>query len=369
MKNVVVMFGGASPERDISIITGVQCMQAIDKDDYNIIPIFCDDGWNMLYSKHFMSIDTFRQNKIVAKKVFFYNGCLYLFGRIKKRICKVDCALLCFHGGYGEGGGIQGLLDICGIPYTSASLLSSAILQDKCTFKDLISFHHLPTVDYINIFEDEFLTNKQGVIDKINCLGYPVIIKPSKLGSSIGIEIVYKEEELFEKMANAFSYGTKVLVEKYLKNFVEINCACYRDNGEIVVSKCELVKKHDKILSYNDKYMGGSKSMDSMTRQLEPTEYTMQTQKIKQISRQIYDIFDLSGIVRIDYMVCDDNIFVNEVNTIPGSLANYLFECDYDVLLSKLIHNAQIQHFQSRSKISTIASSVLNNFESKKLMK
>lgn len=370
-QNIIVMFGGASPERDISIITAIQCMNALNGSiKFNILPIYCDNNWHMFFSKKFFDLDTFKSKKIVGKKVLFDHGYMYSkSGSIIRKMCKVDCAILCFHGGLGEGGGIQGLLEIQGIPYTSPSVLSSAILQDKCTFKDLLERNNIPTLDYITVCEDDYIQNKEQVLDRLNTLGYPIILKPSKLGSSIGIEVVHNIDELDHKIGNTFLYGTRVLAEKYVKDFDEINCACVCIDGELVVSRCELVKKSDEILSYSDKYMGGSKSMDSMTRKFDPQEYKDQVEYIKDMTKRLYLLFDLSGIVRVDYIVKDGIVYVNEVNSIPGSLANYLFEYDYDDLMTRVIHSAQIHYLQQKHKVTYFTSSVLNNYNGKKLRK
>lgn len=338
MKNIVVLYGGDSCEKDISVITGVQTIANIDTSKYNAYPIFWKDGEFYLPDKY-SDINAYANKEYKAgKKVIFVNNELYIVKRNKlKFLAKIDCVLLCTHGGKGENGAIQGYFEVMGIPYTSPDVLASSIGMDKSICKKLCDNLELSILPYIVIDSDVYKYKIN--FDEIESnLSYPVIVKPSRQGSSIGINICKTRDELKEGLEVAFSYDSKVVIEKALTDFKEINCACIQDMGEIYTSSLEEPIGWQEFLSFEDKYMSGSKNIKMSKSRIFPAILDKDIEnQIKAMTQKIYKALGCKGIVRCDYMIdnTDNKVYFNEINTIPGSLANYLFS-DKDIKAKKI---------------------------------
>lgn len=357
-KNIVILFGGKSVEHDISILTAKQVYKAIDKDLYNVYPIYSthDNKWKLINN---FEVDN-KKNKDVFLKIgeetlFFQNK----IGLIKK-LFKIDCAILCFHGMNGEDGTIQGLLELCNIPYSSSNVLASAISMDKIFMKKLFESFKFNVVDYVNFNKNDYLLNKEKVITQIeDKLNYPVIIKPSNLGSSIGINKCLCKTELENAIEIALNYDNNILVERAIENFKEINCACLKNGEELIVSSLEEPINWKDFLTFDDKYKNGSKKSE---KRIYPAKISEKiTKQIQKTSLEIFKAFNLSGVVRIDYILKNNDVFVNEINSIPGSLAFYLFEkqnLTFNDVLNILIENA-FKKFEEKQKLNFVYKSKL----------
>lgn len=326
MKNIALIYGGTSCEKDISVITALQAMEALDAKKYNVYPIFWSDAFYIL--NDCKNIESYASASSLAGKRVIFDGrnlCLIKRGKLKV-LCEISCALLCTHGGMGEDGRLQGFLDTQGIPYTSSSHAASAIGMDKGIFKMICKKMALPVLPYGVITENEGQESLERIVAR---LGFPIIVKPANQGSSIGIGIGGNMQELQSKLKSAFCYDKKVVLEKALTDFKEINCACLIKNGKIYPSSLEEPIGWQEFLTFEDKYMSGGKVSKAGARRVFPAELGENDRvKIQSITTKLYQALGCKGIVRCDFLVdkSTGSVYLNEINTIPGSMAGYLYE-------------------------------------------
>ena len=315
MKNIAVVFGGVSVEHDISIITGVMTINALEKGSYKVVPIYVDKNGLWWTGEDIKVVENFANlNYKKLKRVTIKSGENKLFevkGKRLKELCQISASICCMHGERGEDGSLAGLFNMCGIVNVNSSLLSSSLCMDKQISKYAlkgIGVKTLPSITCTCIEEVDFKSIK-----------YPVIVKPLSLGSSIGISTAKNAEELEEGLNLAFRYSLTAVIEPLLTDFIEINCGAYLSSEGIVVSECEQPVKNNSLLSFNDKYLGGNRIFPA---NIDKTY----SKKIKKLTEKIYKSFNFIGSIRVDYMLkTDGEIYVNEINTTPGSLAYYLF--------------------------------------------
>lgn len=375
-----VIFGGKSVEHEISIISAVQAMNYIDDNKYEIVPIYITkdlEFWTGAMLKDIESYKDFNLIKKYAKKVHLINKkgrfVLQKASFIKREINEIDIALPIVHGEGVEDGSIQGYLELLGIPYIGSNVYASAVGQDKIFQKQIFEANDIPITKYTWFYDDEFYNNRENLYKRINKLNYPLIIKPSKLGSSIGISIVKNKDDLTNAIDNAVLYDNKILIEEAIDNLTEINCAVLGNYEKMITSEIEEVLKEDEILSYNDKYIGSSKCGSSKgiasTRRIMPARINKEDREtIIELSKKVFKVLNNSGVARIDYLIDKkkNKIFVNEINTIPGSLSYYLFEpiqISYPELLETLITTA-IKDFKRKSKMTvSFETNILKNYK------
>ena len=385
MRTVVgVFFGGKTVEHEVSIISALQVIENLDNEKYEAIPIYISKDNKFYTSELLTRIEEFRdldEVKRLSNEVYFTheNSKLVLNlvkGIFKKVLSKVDIVFPVVHGLNVEDGTLEGFLEMYNIPYVGCDVCASAVGMNKIIFKKVLEASKLPVVEYETLNIEEFEEDEEKAFDKITKkLDLPVIIKPSNLGSSIGIEIVKDKSEFKEKMQNVFNFCENVLVERCVTNLREINCSVLGNFKEQEVSVLEEPIKNDEILSYKDKYMGdgtktgakngikatkfsGSKGsgMASLSRKI-PAELTKsQEDEIYLLAKETFRVLNCEGISRIDFIMDGDNnkIYVNEINTIPGSLAFYLWEpkgISFKELLDKAIRYA-IKRKERRDKIT-----------------
>jgi D-alanine-D-alanine ligase len=267
----------------------------------------------------------------------------------KKKDVTIDVAFPVVHGTNCEDGTIQGLFEFLNLPYVGCDIISSAVGMDKAVFKDVLKNAGLPVLDCISFRAKEYMTDKDGFAKKINKeIGFPLIVKPVNLGSSVGITKVNTIEELDSAIMLALSFADRVLVEKAITALREINCSVVGDCDSCKASVCEEPIANDDILSYEDKYMGnskskgGSKGMASLGRKIPADLSDKKATEIRELACKVFKAIGASGVVRIDFMIDTktDTVYANEINTIPGSLAFYLWEAagvKYTELLDQLI--------------------------------
>ena len=331
-KNIGVIYGGQSVEHDVSIITGLQIIENIDNNKYNITPFYIDKNGDWFTGNKLKNIDIYNKWEKNKKKITqFYPS---LNKKDKKNIINnVDVLIIGSHGTYGEDGKLQGFLELLDIPYTSSGVVGSATGMDKIIMKKIFSGMHLPVLPYIWFTKHDWKSEKKEWINKIHyTLDYPIFVKPANLGSSIGISMANNEKELINAIEIAINYDKRILVEKGIDNAVEVNCSVIFNNGKLIVSELEEPVHWEKFLSFEDKYLRNktkSKTgMQNMLRKI-PAEINNELKiDIKNYSEKIYRAMDCKGIVRIDYILDNEKtkIFVNEINTIPGSMSFYLWE-------------------------------------------
>jgi D-alanine-D-alanine ligase len=271
-------------------------------------------------------------------------------------LTNIDVVLPVLHGAHGEDGAIQGLFELMNIPYAGCNVLASAIGMDKIAMKIMYQSLGLPMVDFIHFFSSDWITDAQNILDQSkNKLGFPVIVKPADLGSSIGISKANNMEELRESIDNAVQFSRKVLIEKAIVNLKEVNCSVLGDYESAQPSVCEEpVVQSDKILSYNEKYVNqggkkGSSGMATLKRRIPADIPESMAAQIQKMALRGFQGTDCSGVARIDFLIDMDNnnVYVNEINTIPGSLSFYLWEktgISFNVLVDNLVKLAQKKH-------------------------
>lgn len=379
-----VIFGGVSVEHEISIISAVQAMNAVDKEKYDIVPIYIAKDRTWYTGKMLMDIDVykdFEDLKKFATKVTMYkkDNSFYLqsMGLFKRIVEEVDVVFPIVHGANVEDGTIAGYLETIGVPYVGSRVLGAALGQDKVVMKQVFSACDLPIVPYTWFFDNEYLNDADKITKEIKKLGYPVIVKPATLGSSVGITVVKDEEALDDAIMDAITYDTKIVVEKMVDNLVEVNCSVLGDYEYQQTSVLEEVMSSDEFLTYKEKYLGGgkktgaSKGMASTSRVVPARISDKLTEEVKEIAKGAFKALNLSGICRIDFLIDkkENKVYINEPNTIPGSLAFYLWEPSgkkYSVLLDEAITLA-IKDYKNRSKkTNSFDTNVLSNFSGAK---
>lgn len=329
---IAVFFGGRSCEHDISVITGLQAISACRE---KCIGVYIDgDGvWHAANPKDIKSANALKNGKFESKRVYIRPGEKSLYCKNKK-VCDIDVALMCMHGMYGEDGTLQGLFEMCGIPYTGSGVAASAIGMNKLLSKAVFERAGLDVLPYVSVSRAEYTADAARIIKRTGELGYPVIVKPCNLGSSIGISAAHDENALFKALRVAFEWDDTAVVEKALVDFTEVNCAVLGDSyeGRFCVSDTEQPVGWKEFLTFDDKYSGDVKNV----RHKLPADIgTEKNEKVQELAEKAYRAVGCSGVARVDFLIKDDDIYVNEINTIPGSLSSGLFKSSME--FSKLI--------------------------------
>ncbi len=327
MKDIAVFFGGKSLEHDVSVITGVLTVNVLDKSLYNVVPIYVHNDGRWFSGDALKNIAFYRNidfKRLKRVGLIAGDNTLFEIGKNRmKKLCALAGAINAMHGKNGEDGAICGLLALSGVPLASPNAFCSALAMDKWLTKIAMKAIDVPTAEAFAIEKNCFFKNRESaMLDAVNELGFPLIVKPSSSGSSIGISVATDFLTLENALEEAFRFGEKVVVEKYLQNAVDINCAAYCVDGKIFVSECEKPITANEILTFNDKYLG---SKTGSKREFPAKIPSRTSEKIKQITATVYETFGFSGIIRIDYLLSGGDIFLNEINSVPGSLSYYLF--------------------------------------------
>lgn len=396
-ENILVIFGGKSAEHDISIITGLQAISNLDRKNFNVIPLYISKNNNFYIGEKLCYLSTFMPFNSKTKGIFSATikpGSDYLFGCSKniffngennkilssskeeldvpsnkklKKLIKIDCAIICCHGKSGEDGSLQGLLELCAIPYTSCSVCSSGICMDKIFMKKLFLASGFNTPEFIYFDKIEYLTKQEEVIEKVKKLGFPVFVKPANLGSSIGISKCNLEEELDEAIKIAINFDRRILVEKSVEDNIEINQAVFGNSASIITSKIELPMHKNSFLTFDEKYIQRQDAALKEENQNNLLDEEIETE-IEEISKKVFKEFNCKGVVRIDYLYQKEQkkLYINEINSVPGSLAFYLFKEKFNFknLLTKLISNAKKEFLEEQKLNLNFKSLALSHFNS-----
>lgn len=344
--NIAVFFGGRSVEHEISVISALQAINALNPDKYNVVPVYITKQGRWFTGNQLLEVKNYKDMKALEQRcteVFMrpeygdynlYKAETGLFSRRNPVVAELHAAIPVLHGTNGEDGIFEGLLETIGIPYAGCNTLSSSNGMDKITMKMILREEGIPVVDYVWFTDFEWFKNQNKLIAKVeDKLGYPVIVKPANLGSSVGISKASDREELIKAVNNAEKFAQRIIVEKMIRNLKEINCSVLGDCNENEASVCEEPVKTGDFLSYEDKYMGGSKSakgggMQTSQRKVPADIPKEVSEQIRKMSQDTFRVLSCHGVSRVDVMIDGDNgsIYVNEINTIPGSLSFYLWE-------------------------------------------
>jgi D-alanine-D-alanine ligase len=363
MLNVCVLFGGDSVEHEISIISAQQAMAALDRSKYSVVPLYLAKNKQFYSGEALTDIATFRDlDGLITKqspvsvirenhKVFLKTASLF------SKKTEIDVVIPVVHGTHCEDGSIAGFLETLGIPYTGCDVLGGAVGQDKVVMKQILSHAGLPIVPWFWFMASEAASDLTKIKAQALGLGYPVVVKPANLGSSVGITLVHSPEGLEAAIETASQYDVKLLIEKGVHPLREINVSVlgYLDQREASVP--EEVIKGDTILSYDNKYKGSSKSkgMASANRQCPAQLSPELTAHIQDLAKATFRELGSAGVARIDFLMNAETqaVYVNEINTIPGSLSFYLWEASgkpFSKLMDELVEIA-VKRSRTRSKL------------------
>ena len=372
---VGVFFGGRSTEHEISVISANQAMAAMSREKYDIIPVYITKEGKWYTGEALTDVANYRDTDALLQKceqVYMrpiygdYN--LYsmktagVFRHDHKVIAALDVVLPVLHGSNGEDGTFQGVIETIGIPFAGCDVLASANGMDKITMKMILASEDVPVVDYVWFTDKEWFSRHDALVEKVEKkLGYPVIVKPANLGSSVGIHRADNRKDLEAAVADAEKYTSRIIVEHLVEDLCEINCSVLGNCDDYRMSVLEEPIKSGEILSYEDKYMGGTKTergMQASKKRIPADLPADMTERIKFLAGETFRVLSCHGVSRVDFIVDrkDNSVYVNEINTIPGSLSFYLWEATgltFEALMDELVRLAfKRKEEQSRKTVS-----------------
>ena len=365
-----VFFGGKSVEHEISIITANQAITSLNKDKYEIIPIYISKNGKMYTGVKLFDLKEYRDLDKLIKSceevVCVNSGNKANILRVNNKLFSnsvintIEVAFPIMHGTNGEDGSIQGFLEILGVPYIGPDVLASSIGMDKIMMRRILKEQNIPSLDYVAFYSLDYIKNEDKYIKEIEeNLKYPVIVKAGNLGSSVGIKKAKDKEGLIEAIEFAMEFSDRVMVENAVVKLKEINCSVMGDMIDANPSICEEPIGSDEILSYQDKYVGGgktkgngSKGMATLQRKVPADISEEMTKKIQGIAVKTFKVLGCSGVARIDFLVDmeDNSIYVNEINTIPGALSFYLWEATNKTFEKELDELVEIAFKRNRER-------------------
>ena len=356
-----VLFGGKSVEHEVSIISALQAAASINREKYDVVPIYMTKKNEFYIGEEIGKIESYRDGipQLLKKSqqvlMIPANGRVELLHYPLKKFGKslietIDVLFPIVHGTNVEDGALQGYLKTLGVPFVGCDVLASALGMDKYMMKCVWKAAGLPVLDCLRVGYKAYMEAPEAFLDKVEKeIGYPVIVKPIDLGSSVGIRKALNRAELSDAMDYAFQFAHKVLVERAVEHLKEINCSVLGDFDEAQASECEEPVSSDRILTYEEKYLkkGGSKGegsdgMASLSRIIPANISEEERAFVRKTAVKAFQALDCCGVSRIDFMMdsATREIWINEINTIPGSLAFYLWEpmgVKYTELLDRMI--------------------------------
>lgn len=373
--SIGVIFGGNSLEHELSILTAVQAMDNIDKERYEVVPIYIAKDFTMYTGGMLRYIDSYKDFNLInryATKINLINKkgrfILQTSGIIKREYKEIHLAFPMVHGKNTEDGSIVGYLEILGIPYVGSDIYSSSVGQDKVFTKQILASNGLPITDFVYFTSSDYQTDKEDIFKKIDDLSYPLIVKPARLGSSIGIELVNRKEELESSIEKVMLKDEKVLVEEYIESRSEYNMAVLASKGKVIGSVIERIEK-DGVCDYYDKYHKDSD--DDSYKRIYPADISKAlAEEIEKTSKKAYKVLSLAGVARIDYIYDNKKkkLYINEVNTIPNFFCHHLFDdknIDYRELLGIMIKESIDKIHKQDNMVKTLDDQMFKKVTSK----
>lgn len=383
MINIAVLYGGKSVEHEVSVITAMQALAVIaEMKGFRAIPIYVSKEGNWFTGENIDKVEKYKDIPALLKEC--RNVALVPSGKAgvarlidlngkksyyDENISRVDIVFPIIHGTGGEDGTLQGMLDLIGVPYIGCGALAAATTMDKSNTKLILKSAGIPQMPGKWFFSDNVDTHLEQILDSCERdLIYPMIAKPADVGSSVGVRSAGNRAELGEAIKFAAKFSTKVIVEFKLEDNYEINISVLGDRTEQQLSVCEHPMTSSEFLTYEDKYMssGGSKGMSAAKRQIPADIPDRLRKQIENIARSCFVQLDCAGVVRIDFLVDKGTLkpFVCELNTIPGSLAFYLWEAtglSFEMLIKELVEIAFRVHRRKNRIIRSIDSNLLQS--------
>ena len=386
--NIAVIFGSRSCEHDVSIISALQLIEAAKTAGFTVIPVYISREGLWYTGEALTQIETFREFNPMGKGITRVNldvsanaGDLWawppqragLFAKVPAPIAHIDVAIPVLHGLHGEDGTVQGLLEMANIPYASSGVLGYAVGMDKIAMKQMLRGAGYPVLDYVWLTRDQLKADREAIVERIEReIKYPAFVKPAALGSSIGVSKATNREELDKALDLAASYDRRILVEVGINNPVEINCAALGYGEDVRTSVCEMPvpSTGDKFLNFFEKYLRNvgtkgesSRGMKSLSRVVPAPIGEELTERIQRMTKEIFKLLDCRGTVRIDFILDENDVlYVNEPNTIPGSLAFYLWqECgvSFGKLVEIMVEDALRAHADKNTNVFAFDSTIL----------
>jgi D-alanine-D-alanine ligase len=375
-----VFFGGRSVEHEVSIISAIQAIHQFDREKYDVLPVYIARDNKMYVGDGIGEISEYTDIPRLLKKSqrvlpVDEDGRLTLLRYPLKKLGNnvydvIDIAFPVVHGTNVEDGALQGYFRTMGVPFAGCDVLASAVGMDKYVMKTVLRDNGLPVVEGCCFNGSEYESGREEMLRRIEGkLRYPMIVKPVDLGSSVGIKKADGRDALTEAIDYALSFAPRVLVENAVEHLREINCAVLGDYEEARASECEEPVNTDAILSYEDKYVGGAKDgakgMQSLKRKL-PAEIPGELRaEIRRLAVSAFQALGCSGVARVDFLMDDETykVWVNEVNTIPGSLSFYLWEplgMKYPALLDELVRLALKRERERQALTYSIDTNILS---------
>ena len=373
---VGVIFGGETVEHEVSIISAIQAIEHMDQEKYEIIPIYIAKDRSWYTGKMLLEIDSYQDIELIkkyAKKVALVKKSdtfvlQKIGGLFNKTLNELDVIFPIVHGNNVEDGSLQGYLETIGVPYIGSKVLGAALGQDKVVMKQVMDNYDIPLVDYTWFYDFEYYQDKETILKDVKKIKYPVIVKPAKLGSSVGITIAYDDTTIEPAIEEAIKYDNKIIVEEVIPNLLEFNCSVLGNYEFQETSAIDQIATKSALLTYDDKYSGKkNKGMAGSNRILPAPIDSKLAKEISELAKSTFKALNMDGVVRIDFLYDSKKkkLYVNEPNTIPGSLAFYLWEANgkkYSELLDNLITMC-IKNFKDKSKKTySFDTNILNNF-------
>ncbi len=377
--NIGIFFGGRSTEHEISVISASQAMHAINRERYEVTPVYISKQGKFYTGEALMELSNYRDipgllakcEEVCLRPVY---GDYNLYRRKRPMFgsgiaAALDVAIPVLHGSNGEDGTFQGVLETIGIPYAGCDTLSSANGMDKVTMKMILQSSGIPVIDYVWFTDKRWFAERESLLAEIeDKLGYPVIVKPANLGSSVGIGRAADRARLLERVDEAGRYSPRIVVEKMIDDLQEINCSVLGDCDEYRASVCEEPVKSGEILSYVDKYMGdskGGKGMQAAQKRIPAELPDEETRRVQFLAGETFRVLSCHGVSRVDFIIDRPTrqIYVNEINTIPGSLSFYLWEASgvpFEQLMEKLVSLALKRKREKETKTVSYDQNIFN---------
>ncbi|HET8864176.1 MAG TPA: D-alanine--D-alanine ligase family protein [Gracilimonas sp.] len=378
-KNLIVAFGGVSPEHEVSVLTAIQAISALEESSYNCIPLYITKSGRWLTGEKLLDLSNYKEiSKLESDAI----SCAFVKDETGRTLLKeqesagffskpksypVYAVLCAFHGSEGENGSFQGVCEMMNVPYSGSGVLGSSLGMDKVKAKLVATANGIPVTKAVNFYESDWEKEQEEIINVAEDFGYPLIVKPVSLGSSIGVAIANTREELVNSIETAFRYDAHLLIEEAVNPLMEINCSVIGTPEDCRPSVCEKPLGQTETLSFEDKYQsgGGEKGMASADRVI-PADISKElTKKIRDLATKTFSVLDASGIARLDFLVNANTkeVYFNEINTIPGSFSFYLWDksdIPFNMLLEELIDIGLKKHREKNGRVRSYETNLLS---------
>jgi D-alanine-D-alanine ligase len=379
-KNLIVAFGGVSPEHEVSVLTAIQAISALEKSSYNCIPLYVTKSGRWLTGEGLLNLSNYKElselesASVSCAFVKDETGRTFLKEQEKKGLFSqpksfpVYAVLCAFHGSEGENGAFQGVCEMMNVPYTGSGILGSSLGMDKVKAKLVAAANGIPVTKAVNFYESDWEEEQKDIIAVAEDFDYPLIVKPASLGSSIGVAIANNREELIDSVETAFRYDAHLLIEEAVNPLMEINCSVIGTPENCRPSVCEKPLGKTETLSFEDKYQSGEsgdKGMASADRVI-PADISKElTKKIQDLSVKTFSALNTSGLARLDFLVNANTkeVYFNEINTIPGSFSFYLWDktdLPFYALLEELITIGVQEHRRKNGRVRSYETNLLS---------